>query len=162
MDEAADERSSATYVEFFDGWIGAGWVLVAEGDEPGTAAEPCAPEPARRWYLPDGTTGLGEDAYVIVANPFDVRAVLDAVLYTADRAPIRDSDWTDLTISPHRSVALHLNSKVEGEEAVAVELDVSVGRLAAASLGITDKSRLRSALGTTSASTGSMPPACRR
>jgi hypothetical protein len=148
VDEAVDERSSATYVEYFDGWIGAGWVLVAEGDQPGTAAEPCAPEPARRWYLPDGTTGLGEDAYVIVANPFDVRAVLDAVLYTADRAPIRDSDWTDLTISPHRSVALHLNSKVEGEEAVAVELDVSVGRVAAASLGITDRTRLRSALGT--------------
>ena len=149
VDEAADERSSATYVEYFDGWIGAGWVLESEGDEPGTAAEPCAPEPARRWYLPDGTTGLGEDAYVIVANPFDVRAVLDAVLSTPDRAPIRDSAWTDLTIAPHRSVALHLNSKVEGEEAVAVELDVSVGRVAAASLGVTDRTRLRSALGTT-------------
>jgi hypothetical protein len=149
VDEAADDRSSATYVEYFDGWIGAAWVLVAEGDQPGTAAEPCAPEPARRWYLPDGTTGLGEDAYVIVTNPFDVRAVLDAVLYTSDRVPIRDSAWTDLTISPHRSVALHLNTKVEGEEAVAVELDVSVGRVAAASLGIADETRLRSALGTT-------------
>jgi Family of unknown function (DUF5719) len=149
VDDVADERSSATYVEYFDGWIAAGWVLVGEGDQPGTAAEPCAPEPARRWYLPDGNTGLREDAYVIVANPFDVRAVLDAIIYTPDRAPIRDSAWTDLTIAPHRSLALHLNAKVEGEEAAAVELDVSVGRVAAASLGVTDKTRLRSALGTT-------------
>ena len=148
VDEPADDRSSSTYVEYFDGWIGAGWVLVSEGDEPGTAAEPCAPEPARRWYLADGTTGLGEDAYVIVANPFDVRAVLDVVVFTSDSAPIRESDWTDLTIGAHRSAALHLNSHVKGEEAVGVELDVSVGRVAAASLGVTDRTRLRSALGT--------------
>jgi hypothetical protein len=158
VDEPADERGGATYVEYFGGWIGAAWVLTGGGDEPGTAAEPCAGSPARRWYLADATTGLGEDAYVVVANPFASRAVLDAVLYTPDRAPIRDSDWTDLTIPPGRSLALHLNTKVEGEEAVGVELDVSVGRVAAASLGVTDRTRLRSTLGWTGPARSALLP----
>jgi hypothetical protein len=157
VSEPAD-RGAATFVEYFGGWIGAGWVATTED---GLAAEPCAEEAARRWYLPDGTTQLDEVAYAIIANPFAAPAVLDVVLYTADRAPIRSSEWTDLVVPPHRSAALRLNSKVEGEPVVAVALDVTVGRVAASSLGVSDRTRLRSALGWTAPATGGVFPVVR-
>ena len=43
---------------------------------------------------------------MVVANPFAAAAVLDVVLYTADRAPIRNSEWTDLVIPARRSTRL--------------------------------------------------------
>jgi hypothetical protein len=150
VDLRPDGGGAATFVEFFGGWIGAGWVSSTEG---GVAAEPCAAEASRRWYLADGSTQLGEEAYVVVANPFSGAAVLDAVLYTSDRAPIRDSEWTDLVVPAGRSRALHLNTKVEGEPVVAVALEVSVGRVAAASLVVGDRTTARSALGWTEPAT---------
>ena len=155
IDQVPRERGAATYIEYFGGWIGAGWVA---STEEGVAAEPCAADAARRWFLPDGTTQLGEEAYVVVANPFAVPAVMNVVLYTADRAPIRDSEWTDLVVPARRSTALHLNTKVEGESVVAVALDVSVGRVAAASLGVSDRTKVRSALGWTEQTTGATFP----
>jgi len=146
IDEVPEDRGAATYIEYFGGWIGAGWVSFT--DE-GVAAEPCVADAARSWYLADGTTQLGEEAYVVVANPFAAAAVMDVVLYTADRAPIRDSEWTDLVIPARRSIPLHLNTKVEGEPVVAVALQVSVGRVAAASLGVSDRTKVRSAVGWT-------------
>jgi hypothetical protein len=146
IDQVPKDRGAATYVEYFGGWIGAGWV--ASTDE-GVGAEPCAADAARRWFLVDGTTQLGEEAYVIVANPFAVAAVMNVILYTSDRAPIRDSEWTDLVVPARRSTALHLNTKVEGEPVVAAAIEVSVGRVAAASLGVSDRTKVRSALGWT-------------
>ena len=81
IEDVPPDREAATYVEYFGGWIGAGWV--SSTDE-GVAAEPCAPDAARRWFLADGTTLLDEEAFVIVANPFAAAAVMDVVLYTAD------------------------------------------------------------------------------
>ncbi|HWL90427.1 MAG TPA: DUF5719 family protein, partial [Actinomycetota bacterium] len=105
-----------------------------------------------------GTTQLGEEAFVIVTNPFTAAAVLDVVLYTADRAPIRDTEWTDLVIPARRSIPLHLNTKVEGEPAVAVALEVSVGRVAAASLGVSDRTQARSTIGWTAPVPGATFP----
>ena len=155
IDQVPHDRGAATYIEYFGGWIGAGWVSSTDG---GVAAEPCAADAARDWYLADETTQLGEEAFVVVANPFAAPAVLDVVLYTADRAPIRDSEWTDLVIPARRSTALHLNRMVEGEPALAVALEVSVGRVVAASLGVSDRTRVRSALGWTKPAPGATFP----
>lgn len=155
IDQDPGDRGAATYIEYFGGWIGAGWVSFTDQ---GVAAEPCAAEAARSWYLTDGTTQLGEEAFVVVANPFAAAAVVDVVLYTADRAPIRDSEWTDLVVPARQSTALHLNAKVEGEPVVAVALEVSVGRVVAASLGVSDRTKIRSALGWTEPATGAAFP----
>jgi hypothetical protein len=155
IDKVPNDRGAATYIEYFGGWIGAGWVSSTDG---GVAAEPCAADAARDWYLADETTQLGEVAFVVVANPFAAPAVLDVVLYTADRAPIRDSEWTDLVIPARRSTALHLNTLVEGEPALAVVLEVSVGRVVAASLGVSDRTNVRSALGWTKPAPGATFP----
>lgn len=155
VDSAAEDRGASTYVEFFGGWLGAGWVASTED---GIAAEPCAADAARHWYLPDGSTQLGEESFVVIANPFDAPAVLDAVVYTADQAPVRALEWTDLVVPARRSTALHLNTKREGEPEVAVTLEVTVGRVAAASLEVSDGTKLRSSLGWTDLATGGLFP----
>jgi hypothetical protein len=155
IDQVPPDRGAATYVEYFGGWIGAGWVSSTGS---GVAAEPCTPDAARNWYLADGTTQLDEEAYVIVANPFAAAAVMDVVIYTADEAPIRDSAWTDLVVPARRSIPLRLNSRIKGETVVAVVLEVSVGRVAAAALGIGDGAQVRSTLGWTEPTTGATFP----
>ncbi len=155
IDQVPPDRGAATFVEYFGGWIGAGWVSSTGS---GVAAEPCTPDAARTWYLADGTTQLGEEAYVIVANPFAAAAVMDVVIYTADEAPIRASAWTDLVVPPRQSIPLRLNSKIKGETVVAVVLEVSVGRVAAAALGIGDGAQVRSTLGWTEPATGATFP----
>jgi hypothetical protein len=101
---------------------------------------------------------LGEEAFVIVANPFAAAAVMDVVLYTADQAPIRDSEWTDLVVPASRSMSLRLNTRAKGEPVVGVALEVSVGRVAAASLGVTDRTKIRSTLGWTQPATDATFP----
>ena len=95
---------------------------------------------------------------MVVANPFSGPAVLDVVLYTADRPPVRQSEWTDLVVPARRSIALHLNSRVKGEPVVAMTLEVSVGRVAAASLVVSDRTKVRSAMGWTEPATEGIFP----
>ena len=144
----ADQRSSATFVEYFGGWIAAGWTVRAGGGESGLGAEPCAAATAASSIAGDNDTEKGQDAYVVVMNPFAATAIVNVVLYTPDRAPIRSSSWTDLTVPPRRSVALRLNDEIPGETAVAAELTVTAGRVAMASLGVSSSGGVRSALAT--------------
>jgi hypothetical protein len=155
---AADERSSATYVEYFGAWIGAGWVTTTATPADGIAAEPCADEAGRRWLVPDGTTEQREDAFVILTNPFDAPAVVDVAVHSPDRAPVRDSAWTDLVVRPRRSIALRLNDKLEGEPVASADVVVSVGRVVAASLGVSGDDRIRSSLGVARTSAGAILP----
>lgn len=145
----AKGREASTYVEYFDGWIAASWVAQGGGGEIGVGAEPCAPATGPTWFAPDGTTEQGEDAYLVVMNPFAVDAVFDVVLYTPKRAPIRSSALTEHVLRPGKSVAFRLNAFAEGETAVGAEVDVSLGRVAVSSLGITRDGGIRSVIGTT-------------
>jgi hypothetical protein len=148
----AKGREASTYVEFFGGWVAAGWVAQGGGGEIGVAAEPCAPAAARRWYAPDGTTEQGQDAYLVVMNPFGATAVFDVVLLTRTRAPIRDSALTDIVLPAHRSRAFRLNPQALGEAALGALVEVTVGRVALASLGIGREGGIRSVVGVTSVS----------
>lgn len=142
----ADTREAATLVEVFDGDLAAGWQVQSE-EPAGLGAEPCATAGATSWWLADPGTPQGDDAYLVVMNPFAVDAVIDVALFTADRAPIRDAEWTDLAIGARRSVALRVDRKAEGEEAVTAMVDAKVGRVAAASLVVGRDGGIRSTLG---------------
>jgi hypothetical protein len=145
---AAADGSSSTFVEYFGGWVAAGWLTRGGGGAFGTAAEPCAPDASRHWYAADNTTQQGQVADLVVMNPFGADAVFDVVLFTAGRpAPIRDSDWSDLTLKPYHSLTLRLNEKAPGEEALTAEVEVSTGRVAMASVGINARGGVRSSLG---------------
>src|SRR5919109_1726180 len=56
----ADQRAHTSMVEYFGGWVSAGWVAEAAGRESGIAAEPCVSSTSTSWVLPDGTTVRGE------------------------------------------------------------------------------------------------------
>lgn len=142
-------REASTYVEFFGGWIAASWVAQGGGGEIGVGAEPCAAATGRTWFAADGTTEQGQDAYLVVMNPFASDAVFDIALLTPTRAPIRSSKLTDVVLRPRRSVAFRLNAFAEGEPAVGAEVDVSLGRVAVSSLGISRDGGIRSVIGST-------------
>jgi hypothetical protein len=147
VDEAAEERDSASFIEYFGGWVAAGWVIHAGGGEKGVAAEPCLPRAAEQWFVPDGLTTEGQDAYVVIMNPFATPAIFTLTLYTQKRAPITAGAWTNVVLAPHRSQAFRLNATALGEGAVSTLVDVKVGRVAAASLGLSELGGIRSSIG---------------
>ncbi|MEO8423717.1 MAG: DUF5719 family protein [Actinomycetota bacterium] len=147
----AKGREASTFVEYFDGWVAASWVTQGGGGEIGVGAEPCASATAPTWYVSDGTTEQGEDAYLVVMNPFAVDAVFDVVLFTPKRAPIRNSALTDHVLRPGKSVAFRLNAFAEGDPAVGAEVEVSLGRVAVSSTGITRDGGIRDVIGSTQA-----------
>ena len=134
----ASDRSSSTFVETFGGWVAAGWLVRGAEGEVGIGAEPCTPEARRDWVSAAATTDQGDDAFLIVMNPFDVDAVFDVALFAADRAPIRDSELTDVTLRPRRSAAIRLNDYAQGEAGLGVSIEVSTGRLAASTLVVSE------------------------
>ena len=144
---SGDSRGSASVVEWFGQWVAVGWIADAGGEETGVAAEPCAPEAGRRWLLPDGTTETEDDeAYLVVMNPFAREAVFSVTLL-GRQEPTQHSSTTDVTLRPFRSTSFRLSDILKGEPTVAAIVDVSVGRVAAASLGVTVSGGIRSALG---------------
>jgi hypothetical protein len=143
----ADGRERASMVEWFDQWVAVGWIAHAGGGERGVAAEPCAAAAGDRWLLPDGTTETEDNQdYVVVMNPFARAAVVSVVLYSERNDPVVFGKLTDIELGPYRSRAIKLNV-VKGERTVSALVEASVGRVAAATLGVTTTGGIRSALG---------------
>ena len=141
-------RERSSMVEWFGQWVAAGWLAHAGGGEGGVAAEPCAPAAGGGWFLPDGTTDVEKDHdYVVVMNPFAGEAVFSITLLSERKEPVRHGSLTDVALRPFRSVAFDLGEVVLGEPTVSALVDVSVGRVAAATLGVSDTGGIRSALG---------------
>ncbi len=144
----ADARDDASMVEYFGGWVAAGWVAHAGGGEGGTAAEPCLPTAGKHWLLPDGTTALHQDAYAVIMNPFAAAAVFTVTLYNDDRpAPVNTNDLTDVTLKANHAMAIRLNVSLLDAQTVSARVDVSIGRVAAASLGVDEDGGIRASVG---------------
>jgi len=143
----ATQRASATYVESFGGWVGVGWQVSTTGKEVGLGAEPCAPGPSTTWYMTDAATGQGHQAFLVLMNPFAQQAVYDVTLYQPGRPPARPEAWTGAVLAGGRSVALDLDKQVLGRDPVGVEVDVSKGKIAAGSLGVTSTGGVTSVVG---------------
>jgi hypothetical protein len=139
-------RGSASFVEYFGGWVAAGWVTHGGGGEGGVAAEPCLPSASATWFLPDGSAVEHEDDYLVVMNPFATEAVFTIALFTNERV-ISTGDWTNVVLKPFRSDAFRLNPKALGDETVSARISVKVGRVGAASLGISDLGGIRASVG---------------
>jgi hypothetical protein len=144
----AEGRGRTSAVEWFGGWVAVGWLAHAGGGEGGVAVEPCTPAAGSTWLLPDGTTEVEDDHdFVVVMNPFSRQAVFSLALLSERQEPVRHSDLTDVVLKPFRSAAFNLNDVVLGERTVSTLLEVSVGRVAAATLGVSGAGGIRAALG---------------
>jgi hypothetical protein len=156
---SSEGRESSTSVEYFGGFVAAGWIAHAGDDASGVAAEPCLPDSSPRWLLPDGTTAdKSADDYVVVMNPFATDAVISFTLLSDRRDPVRTEEWTNVTLKPYHSRAFRLNDKEVGETTVSTVVDVSVGRVAAATLGISTLGGIRSAVGLPAGATTQILP----
>jgi Family of unknown function (DUF5719) len=154
----AASRGSSSLVEYFGGWVAAGWVARAGGGESGVASEPCAPAAGRTWLLPDGSTQLAEqataaknrptlDSYVVLMNPFATDAIVSLTLYTDEDAPVHPGVWTHVVLKPFRSRAFLLNDQRLGFGTVSASVDAEVGRVVASSLDVNQLGGIRSAMG---------------
>jgi hypothetical protein len=141
-------RERSSMLEWFGQWVAVGWLAHAGGGEGGVAAEPCAPAAGGPWYLPDGTTDVdGDDDYLIVMNPFAREAVFSISLLSERKEPVRHGSLTDVVLRPFRSAAFNVHDVVLGEPTVSALVEVSVGRVAAATLGVSGAGGIRAALG---------------
>jgi hypothetical protein len=154
----AGSVDDATYIEVFGGWVAAGWLVRSAPPTTGLGVEPCAPTASRTWYTTDADTQQHHRSYLVVMNPFSVEAVFDVALFRPRLPPVRSADWIDRTLPPGRSIALNVGAKVLGQEIVGAEVDVSRGRVAAASLSVTPDGGLRSVLGAPATTTTAYLP----
>lgn len=142
----ATDRSSSTFVETFGGWLAAGWLVRGAQGQVGIGVEPCAAEPGRAWVSAGAGTGEGDDAFLVVMNPYEADAVFDVALFSAERAPVRDSELTDLTLRPRRSTAIQLNEFAQGEAGLGASIEVSSGRVAASTMVVSEERGIGSVL----------------
>jgi Family of unknown function (DUF5719) len=162
LDQRAEERGAASFVEYFGGWIAAGWIARGGAGELGIGAEPCAPAAGRTWFSSGVSTSQDEQGYLVVMNPFVADAVFDVALFFAPpRSPVRDSRLTDVTLGPRRSIAIKLNTFAEGEAAMGVEIRASSGRVAATTTVVSQSGGITSVLANGSPLRGAFLPTVR-
>lgn len=148
----ATAKEASTYVEYFGGWVAAGWLTVASSPEgTGVGAEPCAAATdASTWYTANGSTPKGAGANVIIMNPYGVNAIFDVVLFATDRAPVHETNLTDVVLKPHRSMVVPIQAVLPLEAAVGSEIDVHAGRVGVASVDTSVQNGVGAVLGSTS------------
>jgi hypothetical protein len=144
VDSSAME--TGTQVEYFDGWIAAGWSSVAGGDQKGIAAEECEPALSRMWIVPDGTTVRGEGGWIVVMNPTAADAIFGIRLLT-EQAVTEPGPWSDVVLRPGRTAAFELSKFKLDKRTVSAVVQAKIGRVAVASIGISAEGGVRAAAG---------------
>jgi hypothetical protein len=121
-------------VEYFGGWLAAGWTLTAGSGQAGVAADACTGAAGRSMVLPFGTTVRGSSTYAVVMNPFGTPAVFTLSVYSPSEKPTTSRDLTDFVLKPEQSTAISIGPVVLGQNVAGARIDVSSGRVAAGSL----------------------------
>jgi hypothetical protein len=142
-------EGSATAVEYLGGTVAAGSVVIPP--EGGLAAEPCAGSPGSFWYVPEASTLRGQTAELVVHNPFAAQAVVDVILWAGGRQ-IRPGRLQGVVLGSLDARAFELNHYALGEEALAAQVLVPQGRVAASSIVASDGA-VRSSLAVAAPST---------
>lgn len=142
----ASSLASASVVEFFGTPVVAGMVTARPDAEGGVAAEPCTDRAASAWFVPEASTLRGQDAAVIVHNPFAAEAVVDIALLT-EGGPVRHGRLNGVVLAPGQVKAVQIGEFALGEPEVAAEVTSALGRVAVAGL-IASPRGVRSVIGT--------------
>lgn len=139
----AEDKASASVVEFFGPRVSAGMVA-ARPDDGGLGAEPCASRAGTRWFVPEGTSVRGQASHLVVANPFAEEAVVDVTVLSPD-GPTRPGPLSGVVIEPQRAVSYDLNEVVLGKDALTVLVRASLGKVAVGGVDVGEEG-LRSVL----------------
>ncbi|MDQ4006243.1 MAG: DUF5719 family protein, partial [Actinomycetota bacterium] len=135
VEVAAPLPGSATAVESFGAEIGA--AMVTTSPEGGIAAEPCASEAGTRWVIPEASSLRGEEARLILHNPFAAEAVLDVTLTAGERS-LSPGRLQRLLLQPGEARAVDLHHYALGEEALGVSVEVSIGRVGVSAMTVSN------------------------
>jgi hypothetical protein len=130
----AARMASASVVEFFGASTSAGIVVERAGGE-GIAAEPCSSRTGRRWYVAEGTSERGQQAMLVILNPYAVDAIFDVVLAGMDRV-VRAGALQGVLLPARQATAVNLNRFALGEPTLAAAVLVSSGRVAVSGFGL--------------------------
>lgn len=135
----AGSGGEGTEVEYFGGWVGAGWVVRRSGSDPFLGASRCADAPSSTWYLTDLPTARGQTARLELMNPFGEDATVAVVLRTDQRAAVRPGPLSPYVVPAGTSTEIRLNQfllQAPGEHIVSAELDVQLGRVVAGAVTV--------------------------
>jgi len=124
----ATEMASATVVEFFGSAVAAGMVTARPDGEGGVGAEPCADQPATEWFVSEASTLRGQDASVVIHNPFGSEAVIDVRLL-GEGGPIGHGRLRGLVLDPGQVKEVSVGRFALGEPGVAAEVVAHLGRV---------------------------------
>lgn len=125
--------ASGTVVEFFGAAPSAGMVVARP--EGGQAAEPCSPRAGKRWFVAEGTSERGQQAWLVVLNPFSVDATFDVML-TAKEPIAQPGPLHGILLPARQAVALDLNKFALGKKTLAATVEVSSGKVAVSGIGL--------------------------
>jgi hypothetical protein len=172
----AGTREAATEVEYFGGWVAAGWVTTAPGTpaKPGSEPSP-APAPSESPATPGGESGSpAEEAVEAGVAADSCAAAAGRTWYLADGTTVqgqedyvvvmnpfgseasfhlqlvaeaREVSGGEITVPGGQSRAIHVNQLALGDQTVAAVVTADLGRVVAASLGINDVGGIRSDIG---------------
>ncbi|MGH2685637.1 MAG: DUF5719 family protein, partial [Actinomycetota bacterium] len=134
---------SATAVESFGAEIAAGMVMAAP--EGGIAAEPCTREAGTSWVISEASTLRGEEARLILHNPFAAEAVVDVTVVAGDRS-LSPGRLQRLLLQPGEARAIDLHHYALGDDALGASVEASVGRVAVSTVTVSNGG-VRAALG---------------
>jgi hypothetical protein len=129
----AARMASGSVVEFFGASASAGIVVERAGG--GLAAEPCSSRTGRRWHVAEGTSERGQQAMLVILNPYAVDAIFDVVLTASDRV-VHAGALQGVVLPAREATALNLNRFALGEPTLAASVLVSSGKVAAAGFGL--------------------------
>lgn len=142
----AVRMASGSVVEFFGVAPSAGMVVVRP--EGGLAAEPCSARTGKRWYIAEGTSERGQQAWLVVLNPFAVDATFE-VLLTGKEPIAQAGELRGVLLPARQAAAVELNRFALGKKALAATVRASAGKVVVAGFGL-GESGIRSVLATAS------------
>jgi hypothetical protein len=135
----ARSGGEGTEVEYFGGWVGAGWVIQRSGEDSFLGGSRCADAPSPTWFLTDLPTARGQTARLELMNPFGEDATVGVVLRTDQRAAVRPGPLSPYVVPAGTSTEVRLNQfllQAPGEKVVSAELEVQLGRVVAGAVTI--------------------------
>ena len=124
----APQMASASVVEFFGSAVAAGMVTARPDGEGGIGAEPCADRPATEWFVSEASTLRGQDATVVIHNPFGSEAVIDVRLL-GEGGPIGHGRLRGVVLDPGQVKTVSVGRFALGEPGVAVAVVAHLGRV---------------------------------
>jgi Family of unknown function (DUF5719) len=96
----------------------------------GVGGAKCARASSPTWYFPQGSTALGADERLLVANPFPDEAVVRVRLFTPNGEQVA-SGLTEVAVSAGHARVVRLNQFAETREALSTVVETIRGRVVA-------------------------------